>query len=107
GAEHSVRVRFSEHVRNAPVVADDRDVLRLGLPARRFGLWESVKNRHSGGEGSGDDERVFHGKSIRQSGGFHRLIGLMSRQSPFAILVLVLSAVVLQAAQRGQPPKKP
>src|SRR6266516_4409101 len=32
-SEHGVRIGFAVHVRDAPVVADDRDVLRLTLPA--------------------------------------------------------------------------
>ena len=56
-AEHGIRVGFSLDVRNAPVVAGDRDAAGLRLPARHLG-------RRLRLGGSGDEDQREYGKQL-------------------------------------------
>ncbi len=57
-AEHGVRIGFAVHVRDAPVVADDRDALRLLLPAGDVAL------RGGGLQNREETEDGMHGRIL-------------------------------------------
>ena len=62
-AEHSVGVGAPMNMRDAPIVADDRDVLGLLLPARRLGIPGGLK-RDRRGRGNQHERELRRRKSL-------------------------------------------